>query len=51
MKLSKKFFVMGMCTLMMICTSCDTAMSVLAGMAEGMSGYGMPGYLPASYSS
>lgn len=47
---------MVLCSLMMACTSCETAMAVLAGMAEGMNGYGgygmANGYLPTvpSYS-
>lgn len=43
MKLKKMTFVMSICSLMMMFTSCDTAMAVLAGMAEGASGYGTNG--------
>lgn len=59
MKNKKNLFMMSLCSLLVICTSCDTAMAVFAGMAEGMNGYyggyGMTSsYLPsaaASYTS
>lgn len=56
MKLKKNLFVMSLCSLFMLCTSCDTAMAVLAGMAEGMNGYYggstmTSGYVPTYTSS
>ncbi len=39
MKIKKNLFMMSICSLLVLFTSCDTAMAVLAGMAEGMNGY------------
>ena len=53
MKQKKNLFMMSICCLFVLYTSCDTAMAVIAGMAEGINGYyggyGITnGYVPSS---
>lgn len=56
MKLQKKVFMMSLCSLFVLCTSCDTTMAVLAGMAGGTNSYYggatmTNGYTPSTSSS